>query len=177
MKVTFFYYYGCRDVKYISSSGSIVAASGYSSSGANVVVWDTLAPPSTSQASISCHEGRFHLKTADKSNHHYYHFHIALTLNNFLFHEGGARSISVFDNDIGSGSISPMIVTGGKNGDVGLHDFRYIATGKMKKQRNADGRSSTDGDQNKNGMLWYIPKAHLGEKSLYPSFSISEKFD
>ncbi|CAH2057724.1 unnamed protein product [Thlaspi arvense] len=119
------------DVEYISSSGSIVAASGYSSSGVNVVVWDTLAPPSTSQASISCHEG-------------------------------GARSISVFDNDIGSGSISPMIVTGGKNGDVGLHDFRYIATGKMKKQRNSDGRSSTDGDQNKNGMLWYIPKAHLG---------------
>ncbi|KAG2290538.1 hypothetical protein Bca52824_050142 [Brassica carinata] len=119
------------DVEYISSSGSIVAASGCSSSGANVVVWDTLAPPSTSQASISCHEG-------------------------------GSRSISVFDNDIGSGSISPMIVTGGKNGDVGLHDFRYIATGKMKKQRNADGRSSTDGDQNKNGMLWYIPKAHLG---------------
>ena len=70
-----------------------------------------------------------------------------------------------------------MIVTGGKNGDVGLHDFRYIATGKMKKQRNADGRSSTDGDQNKNGMLWYIPKAHLGEKNLYPSFSISQKFD
>ncbi|KAG7575146.1 WD40 repeat [Arabidopsis suecica] len=119
------------DVEYISSSGSIVAASGYSSSGANVVVWDTLAPPSTSQASINCHEG-------------------------------GARSISVFDNDIGSGSISPMIVTGGKNGDVGLHDFRYIATGKMKKQRNPDGRSSTDGDQNKNGMLWYIPKTHLG---------------
>ncbi|XP_020882701.1 uncharacterized protein LOC9318142 isoform X3 [Arabidopsis lyrata subsp. lyrata] len=119
------------DVEYISSSGSIVAASGYSSSGTNVVVWDTLAPPSTSQASINCHEG-------------------------------GARSISVFDNDIGSGSISPMIVTGGKNGDIGLHDFRYIATGKMKKQRNPDGRSSTDGDQNKNGMLWYIPKAHLG---------------
>lgn len=119
------------DVGYISSSGSIVAASGYSSSGANVVVWDTLAPPSTSQASINCHEG-------------------------------GARSISVFDNDIGSGSISPMIVTGGKNGDVGLHDFRFIATGKMKKQRNPDGGSSTDGDQNKNGMLWYIPKAHLG---------------
>ncbi|CAN8284476.1 unnamed protein product [Cochlearia groenlandica] len=119
------------DVKYISSSGSIVAASGYSSSGVNVVVWDTLAPPSTSQASISCHEG-------------------------------GARSISVFDNDIGSGSISPMILTGGKNGDVGLHDFRYIATGKTKKQKNIKGRSSTDGDQNKNGMLWYMPKAHLG---------------
>ncbi|KFK37434.1 hypothetical protein AALP_AA4G256500 [Arabis alpina] len=108
------------DVEYISSSGSIVAASGHSSSGVNVVLWDTLAPPSASQASISCHEG-------------------------------GARSISVFDNDIGSGSISPMIVTGGTTGDVGLHDFRYVATGKMTKQ-----------DQNKNGMLWYIPKAHLG---------------
>uniref|UniRef100_A0A1J3IBJ8 DmX-like protein 1 n=1 Tax=Noccaea caerulescens TaxID=107243 RepID=A0A1J3IBJ8_NOCCA len=106
------------DIEYISSSGSIVAATGYSSSGVNVVLWDTQAPPSTSQASVTCHEG-------------------------------GARSIAVFDNDIGSGSISPMIVTGGKDGDVGLHDFRYIATGKMQKQ-------------NKNGMLWYIPKAHLG---------------
>lgn len=66
-----------------------------------------------------------------------------------------------------------MIVTGGKNGDVGLHDFRYIATGKMKKQRNGDGRSSTDGDQNKNGMLWYIPKAHLGEKFCTLPFLIS----
>ncbi|CAA7044358.1 unnamed protein product [Microthlaspi erraticum] len=106
------------DIEYISSSGSIVAATGYSSSGVNVVLWDTQAPPSTSQASVTCHEG-------------------------------GARSIAVFDNDIGSGSISPMIVTGGREGDVGLHDFRYIATGKMQKQ-------------NKNGMLWYIPKAHLG---------------
>lgn len=89
-----------------------------------------------------------------------------------FFHEGGARSISVFDNDIGSGSISPMIVTGGKNGDIGLHDFRYIATGKMKKQRNPDGRSSTDGDQNKNGMLWYIPKAHLGAHPINPIFTL-----
>ncbi|XP_010523821.1 PREDICTED: uncharacterized protein LOC104802083 isoform X2 [Tarenaya hassleriana] len=126
------------DVKYISSSGSIVAASGYSPNGVNVVVWDTLAPPTTSQASIICHEG-------------------------------GARSISVFDNDIGSGSISPMIVTGGKNGDLGLHDFRYIATGKTKRHRNLDsreahtGKSSIDSsDPNPHGMLWYIPKAHLG---------------
>ncbi|XP_020538564.1 uncharacterized protein LOC105642828 isoform X2 [Jatropha curcas] len=135
------------DVTYVTSSGSVVAAAGHSSNGVNVVVWDTLAPPTTSRASITCHEG-------------------------------GARSISVFDNDIGSGSISPLIVTGGKGGDVGLHDFRYIATGKTKRNKhfdNGDGSNNMPsnaemqagvgnkvGDQNQNGMLWYIPKAHLG---------------
>ncbi|XP_051144791.1 uncharacterized protein LOC127260850 isoform X2 [Andrographis paniculata] len=131
------------DVTYVTASGSIVAAAGYSSSGVNVVVWDTLAPPATSKASIMCHEG-------------------------------GARSLAVFDNDIGSGSISPLILTGGKGGDVGLHDFRYIATGRTKKHKHLDtgeqhmhAPSSVDmrsktGDQNRNGMLWYIPKAHSG---------------
>lgn len=82
----------------------------------------------------------------------------------------------MFDNNIGSGSVSPFIVTGGKGGDVGVHDFRYIATGKSKKQRHMDsseasissppkvdtrtGVESKSGDQS--GMLWYIPKAHLG---------------
>lgn len=87
---------------------------------------------------------------------------------------GGARSLSVFDNDIGSGSISPLILTGGKEGDVGLHDFRYIATGKTKRHKhlntgehNINASSSgymqnKTGDQNRNGMLWYIPKAHSG---------------
>ncbi|KAA8520765.1 hypothetical protein F0562_014963 [Nyssa sinensis] len=131
------------DVTYVTSSGSIIAAAGYSSNGINVVIWDTIAPPTTSRASIMCHEG-------------------------------GARSISVFDNDIGSGSISPLIVTGGKGGDVGLHDFRYIATGRTKRHRHSDsGEQNISaspmadmhnkiGDQNSNGMLWYIPKAHLG---------------
>lgn len=137
------------DVTYISS-GSIIAAAGHSSNGVNVVIWDTLAPPSTSRASIVCHEG-------------------------------GARSLSVFDNDIGSGSVSPLIVTGGKGGDVGLHDFRYIATGRTKRHRHTDngeqsislssnsdmqtGIAKNVGDQNRNGMLWYIPKAHLGSIS------------
>ncbi|XP_057778609.1 uncharacterized protein LOC130997335 isoform X2 [Salvia miltiorrhiza] len=131
------------DVTYVTASGSIIAAAGYSSNGVNVVVWDTLAPPATSQASIMCHEG-------------------------------GARSLAVFDNDIGSGSVSPLILTGGKGGDVGLHDFRYIATGRTKKHKHLDpgehnmnASSSVDmrsktGDQNRNGMLWYIPKAHSG---------------
>ncbi|XWS46253.1 hypothetical protein CRYUN_Cryun14cG0048700 [Craigia yunnanensis] len=134
------------DVTYVTSSGSIIAVAGCSTNDVNVVIWDTLAPPATSRASIICHEG-------------------------------GARSIAVFDNDIGSGSISPLIVTGGKNGDVGLHDFRYIATGRTKRHRHHDGvetsintssadmRTGTNNqlrDQNLNGMLWYIPKAHLG---------------
>ncbi|XP_027334436.1 uncharacterized protein LOC113849054 isoform X2 [Abrus precatorius] len=126
------------DVTYFSSSGSVIAVAGYSSNGVNVVIWDTLAPPTTSRASILCHEG-------------------------------GARCVSVFDNHVGSGSVSPLIVTGGKGGDVGLHDFRYIATGKAKRHRRADniGQSSVtsltrDKDQNVDGMLWYIPKAHSG---------------
>ncbi|KAL5540048.1 hypothetical protein UlMin_042821 [Ulmus minor] len=135
------------DVTYFTSSGSIIAAAGYSSNNVNVVIWDTLAPPTTSRASIICHEG-------------------------------GARSLSVFDNDITSGSISPLIVTGGKSGDVGVHDFRYIATGKSKRHKLSDngeqtintssnidvqtGNSNKVGEQNLNGMLWYIPKAHSG---------------
>ncbi|GAB2291128.1 hypothetical protein Dimus_025386 [Dionaea muscipula] len=134
------------DVCYVSTSGSIIAVAGYSSTGVNVVIWDTLAPPATSQASVMCHEG-------------------------------GACSIAVLDKVVGSGSLSPLIVTGGKDGDLGLHDFRYIATGKTKRHRplNVDERispaSAVDdrsglaynmGDQNRNGMLWYIPKAHSG---------------
>ncbi|KAF8395669.1 hypothetical protein HHK36_019619 [Tetracentron sinense] len=138
---------GCRDVSYVAASGSIIAAAGYSSNGVNVVIWDTLAPPTTSQASFTCHEG-------------------------------GARSLSVFDNDKGSGSISPLIVTGGKGGDVGLHDFHFIATGRTKQHRHSNtseqsinfpsthdtrsGISSKFGEQNLNRMLWYIPKVHLG---------------
>lgn len=92
----------------------------------------------------------------------------------------------MFNNVIGSGSISPLIVTGGKGGDVGLHDFRYIATGRTKRHRHADngeqsinsslmansqaGLPSKIGDQNLNGMLWYIPKAHLGMVTLCPLY-------
>ncbi|GAB2231200.1 hypothetical protein Droror1_Dr00027489 [Drosera rotundifolia] len=134
------------DVCYVSTSGSVIAAAGYSSNGVNVVIWDTLAPSATSRASVMCHEG-------------------------------GACSIAVFDKDVGSGSITPLIVTGGKGGDVGLHDFRYIATGKSRRNKplNVDERisdaspvdiqpgvSRSIGDHNRNGMLWYIPKAHSG---------------
>ncbi|KAJ0637553.1 putative transcription factor WD40-like family [Helianthus annuus] len=131
------------DVTYVTSSGSIVAAVGYSSNNVNVVIWDTLAPPTTSRASIMCHEG-------------------------------GARSICVFADEMGSGSVSPLIVTGGKGGDVGVHDFRYIASRRPKKHKNSDndeqkfsasstaGLHNKHGDQNRNGMLWYIPKAHSG---------------
>jgi hypothetical protein len=71
---------------------------------------------------------------------------------------GGARSLSVFDNDIGSGTVSPRIVTGGKNGDVVLHDLRFISTGKSKHHKTSAGSSSS-------GVIWHIPKAHLGKFS------------
>ncbi|CAN6465807.1 unnamed protein product [Victoria cruziana] len=82
---------------------------------------------------------------------------------------------SVCFQSYASGSISPLIITGGKAGDIGLHDFRFIATGKSKrhqipKERNvnlsrhlgANTGASTKFDDNRNGMLWYLPKAHLG---------------
>ncbi|KAF9594784.1 hypothetical protein IFM89_034767 [Coptis chinensis] len=135
------------DVAYVAASGSVIAAAGYCSDDVNVVIWDTLAPTATSQASLICHEG-------------------------------GARSVSVFDSNVGSGSISPLIVTGGKGGDVGLHDFRFIATGKTKRHRHSNsgeqnpkhssnhethsGISTKYGEQNSKGMLWYLPKAHTG---------------
>jgi WD40 repeat protein len=71
---------------------------------------------------------------------------------------GGARSLSVFDNDIGSGTVSPLIVTGGKSGGVALHDLRFISTGKSKHHKTTAGGSSS-------GMIWHIPKAHLGKFS------------
>ena len=46
-----------RDVAYVDASGSVLAAAGCNSNAANVVIWDMLAPPSTCQTSIVCHEG------------------------------------------------------------------------------------------------------------------------
>lgn len=102
---------------------------------------------------------------------------------NFISCVGGARSLSVFDNDLGSGSISPLIVTGGKGGDVGLHDFRFIATGKKRHRNYTDqstksssmysiksGISNKFGEQNRNGMLWHIPKAHQGTSFFLAPF-------
>lgn len=78
-------------------------------------------------------------------------------------------------------------MTGGKGGDVGLHDFRYIATGKAKRHRRADNveQSSSkslnsDKNSNVNGMLWYIPKAHSGTLSFlctsYRSIFLTKNF-
>lgn len=44
----------------MSASESVVATAGYNSNNVNVVVWDTLAPPITCQASVVCHEGNNH---------------------------------------------------------------------------------------------------------------------
>ncbi|KAG0465578.1 hypothetical protein HPP92_019742 [Vanilla planifolia] len=141
------------DVTYVAASGSILATAGFNSNGANILVWDTLAPPAASQASLVCHEG-------------------------------GARSLSVFDNGLGTGSISPLIITGGKNGDLGLHDFRYIANGRGKQYRcpsDLDIRSSNGYDdpktiENAKGMIWYIPKAHLGSITKIATIPCSTMF-
>ncbi|MFS8007838.1 hypothetical protein Hanom_Chr14g01265661 [Helianthus anomalus] len=48
------------------------------------------------------------------------------------------RSICVFADKMGSSSVSPLIMKGGKGRDVGVHDFRYIATRRPKKHKNFD---------------------------------------
>ena len=50
-----------RDVALLGSSGAIVAATGASENDLNLVFWDTLAPSTTSRASVFCHEGRYSL--------------------------------------------------------------------------------------------------------------------
>ncbi|KAL5998897.1 hypothetical protein ACLOJK_009845 [Asimina triloba] len=164
------------DVAHVAASGSILAATGYSSNNASLVIWDTLAPPASSRASVLCHEGKV-FPSNDQTR-----TPLALVeeeeIIQALLLRGGARSLSVFDNDIGSGSVSPLIVTGGKSGDVGLHDLRYIATGRTKRHRHRNpseqnvksgstqethpGTSTKFGEQNRHGMLWHIPKAHQG---------------
>ncbi|KAI5078412.1 hypothetical protein GOP47_0006083 [Adiantum capillus-veneris] len=130
------------DVAFVGGSGGIIAATGASQNNFNLVFWDTLAPVSTSQAFVYCHEG-------------------------------GARCLEMFDQHVGGGSISSLIVTCGKGGDVAVHDFRYIATGKTKRAKNLsrehgsffnDQSSSKqqDGDLNVDGSVWYIAKAHSG---------------
>lgn len=85
----------------------------------------------------------------------------------------------MFDKEIGSSSVSPLIVTGGKGGDIGLHDFRFIATGRSRRhQQNSPSSSSTTsevpleknkqhGVENVGGMLWYLPKAHSGIQHIF----------
>ncbi|KAI5054520.1 hypothetical protein GOP47_0030589, partial [Adiantum capillus-veneris] len=91
----------------------------------------------------------------------------------FADNSGGARCLEMFDQHVGGGSISSLIVTCGKGGDVAVHDFRYIATGKTKRAKNLsrehgsffnDQSSSKqqDGDLNVDGSVWYIAKAHSG---------------
>eukprot|EP00250_Pteridium_aquilinum_P017322 c23571_g1_i1 orf=63-7415(+) len=133
------------DVAFVGGSGGIIAASGASQNNLNLVFWDTLAPSTTSQASIFCHEG-------------------------------GARCLEMFDHDVGGGSISSLIVTCGKGGDIAVHDFRYIATGKSKRTKyvkkehaashdDQSSRKQQDGELNVNGSVWYIAKAHSGSIS------------
>ena len=79
----------------------------------------------------------------------------------------------MFDRHVGGGSFSPLVVTCGKSGDIALHDFRYIATGKSKRHKSSNhetfphgeqsSKKQRDGELNLNGMVWYLPKAHSGE--------------
>jgi hypothetical protein len=46
-----------RDATFIVGSNSLVAATGMTNTGNNLIAWDTLAPPSSNRQSIPCHEG------------------------------------------------------------------------------------------------------------------------
>lgn len=97
---------------------------------------------------------------------------VILILQKFLG-TGGARCLSVFDVMVGGGSSSPWIVTGGKGGDVMVHDFRYIATGRGKKPKPASG---LDGEPQpttaSSSLFWSLPKAHSGQCCLSRSLPI-----
>lgn len=84
---------------------------------------------------------------------------------------GGARCIASLDVGVGGSSNSPWIVSGGKGGDVAVHDFRFILSQKGKRpQSPSASNSKNDVDETgKNGMLWHVPKAHAGnsQSELY----------
>lgn len=77
---------------------------------------------------------------------------------------GGARCIASLDVGVGGNSNSPWIVSGGKGGDIAVHDFRYILSKKGKRPQSPLSSSSKNGvdEAGKNEMLWHIPKAHTG---------------
>lgn len=96
-----------------------------------------------------------------------------------MFCAGGARCLSPMDVGIGGSSSSPWIVSGGKGGDVAVHDFRYIATKKAKRPRHVEteqifSSSPTPqrgvGEVGRGGMLWSLPKAHSGQSSPHLGF-------
>jgi hypothetical protein len=77
----------------------------------------------------------------------------------------------VLDSAIGSGSISPLVVTGGKSGDIALHDFRFLSTGNSKHHKISTEHDSKTSPIHSTkietkgattiGMIWHIPKDHL----------------
>lgn len=121
------------DATFIVGSNSLVAATGMTNTGNNLIAWETLAPPSSNRQSISCHEG-------------------------------GARCIASLDVGIGGSSNSPWIVSGGKGGDITVHDFRYILSKKGRRPQSplsSSSKNSVD-ESGRNGMLWHVSKAHSG---------------
>lgn len=118
---------------------------------------------------------------------------------------GGTRCMCVVDMSKGGGqSISnSVIVTGGKAGDIAIHDFRYIASGGRRSTLQGKGApgegdppaaskegASPRGSRGSQGAaqgapvtslgpirsdrtLWYIPKAHAGEWGLGGSTMVS----
>jgi WD40 repeat protein len=137
----------------VGASGSVIAAAGLSPTNENIVLWDTLAPPTSSRAAVHCHDG-------------------------------GARCLAVIDSAAGGGY--PLIVSGGRAGDVIVHDFRYVASGRGGHRATGNGHSVADGSpggqarrppvgSNREGRggvdlggstsdrtVWSIPRAHPG---------------
>ena len=84
---------------------------------------------------------------------------------------GGGRCITSLDVAVGGGSTSPLIISGGKGGELAVHDFRFILSKRGKRLQSPESRQRSPlssplsgiGDVGKNGMLWSLPKAHSGE--------------
>eukprot|EP00850_Spirogloea_muscicola_P016498 SM000134S26941 [mRNA] locus=s134:258339:270283:+ [translate_table: standard] len=106
------------DAAFVGPGASLVAASGMTPGNNNLVLWDTLSPPSSSRIAVSCHEG-------------------------------GAPSLTVMASS--QGASSSLIVSGGRAGDMCVHDLRALRSSK-----------THEGPKEAPASVWHVPKAHAG---------------
>eukprot|EP00850_Spirogloea_muscicola_P018188 SM000164S02250 [mRNA] locus=s164:77152:88541:+ [translate_table: standard] len=104
------------DAAFVGPGASLIAASGMTPGNNNLVLWDTLSPPSSSRIAVSCHEG-------------------------------GAPSLTVMAAS--QGTSSSLIVSGGRAGDMCVHDLRALRSSK-----------TLEASKEAPAFVWHVPKAH-----------------
>eukprot|EP00850_Spirogloea_muscicola_P013937 SM000097S24790 [mRNA] locus=s97:236557:248609:- [translate_table: standard] len=106
------------DAAFVGPGASLVAASGMTPGNNNLVLWDTLSPPSSARIAVSCHEG-------------------------------GAPSLTVMATS--QGASPSLIVSGGRTGDICVHDLRALRSSK-----------TYEASKEAPASVWHVPKAHAG---------------